>query len=174
MALLSEGDDEQGAHDVRARELLTAGRGVRLKVLLPMSEYPKDVAVLYAQGHSLARFLVSKSLPGVPGLENLPHVGRLFKNLGADGHRRLVTFVHLGMEKNTTESWGKAARDVYGFESVDALEEAWLAWLAKPESVLPRRGGADRPEPAKPGGGDLIPPVKLPTAPFNRGVGSDR
>jgi hypothetical protein len=163
---LSEGDDEQAAYDLQARELLNAGRGIRLKVLLPLGEYPKDVAALYAQGHSLTRFLASKSAPGAPGLEDLPYVGRLFKNPGADGHRRLIAIVHLGLEKNTTESWGKAAKDVYGFDSVDALEEAWLAWLAKPESVLPRKERATSPAPAtKPGGGDLIPPLKLPTAP---------
>ena len=47
-----------------------------------MAEYPKDVVVLYSQGHSLARFLAGRSAPGVPGLENLPFVGQMFKNPG--------------------------------------------------------------------------------------------
>jgi RNA polymerase sigma factor (sigma-70 family) len=161
VALLSEGDAEQFAHDVRVRELLNAGRGIRLKVLLRMTEYPKDVVVLYSQGHSLARFLAGRSAPGVPGLENLPHIGPLFKNLGADGHRRLIAFIQLGMEKNTAESWGEAAKTVYGFDSVDALEEEWLASLKTP----PKKGANVVPPAARPAPTDLIPPVKLPIGP---------
>ena len=174
ISLLAESEGEQGLLDGRAREVLTQGRGVRLKVLLPMTQYPKDFNVLYAQGHSLARFLVERT-KGVPVRKDIPHVGELFRTGGEDGRRRLMAFVHLGMEGNTTESWGQAAKAVYGFDSVDALEEAWLGWLATPESVLAGKAGAPRPAPeAKPGTSDLIPPVKLPTAPFNRGIGSNR
>jgi hypothetical protein len=162
-AVLSESDDEQANHDVRARELLGAGRAIRLKVLFRMTEYPRDMIVLFAQGHSVTRFLASKPAPGVPFLKDLPHVGRLFENPGADGHRLLVAFLQLGSDGNTAESWDKAAKTVYRFESVDALEEAWLEWLAKPESALTRKEMATRPAPAaKSSGGDLIPPVTLP------------
>ena len=164
-ALLSETDDEQASHDTRARELLQQGRGVRLKVLLPMTEYPRDIAILYAQGHSVARFLVQQKT-GVPVLKDIPNVGELFKTGGDDGHRRLLAFLHLGTRENTTESWGKAAQAVYGFASVDALEEEWLAWLATPGSVPAGKRGAGAAPPApKPGASDLIPPVKLPGAP---------
>jgi RNA polymerase sigma factor (sigma-70 family) len=177
IAMLSEGDAEQFAHDVRVRELLNAGRGVRLKVLLTMTEYPKDVIVLYSQGHSLARFLAGRSAPGAPGLENLPHVGPLFKNPGADGHRRLIAFIQLGTEKNTAESWGVAAKTVYGFDSVDALEEEWLASLKTP----PKKAGANGvPPPARPAPTDRIPPLKLPIGPdpvevpFGQDIGTKR
>jgi hypothetical protein len=167
ISLLSEAGDEQATLDLRAREVLNAGRGVRLKVLLPLTEYPKDVVAVYAQGHSLARFLVGKSAPdGLPVLKDLPHVGRLFQTPGEAGHRRLVAFVHLGARENTAGSWDKAAKAVYGFGSVDDLEEAWLAWLAEPGSVLkPRAGAVPAPRKETPAGGDLIPPAKLPTAP---------
>jgi hypothetical protein len=167
ISLLAESEDEQATFDARAREVLNQGRGVRLKVLLPKTEYPRDVMVLYTQGHSLARFLVSKSAPnGVPVLKDLPHVGKLFQTAGADGHRRLIAFVHLGVQTNTAESWGKAANTVYGFKTLDELEEAWLAWLAKPENVLkPKDGTLSAPRKEKPAGGDLIPPAKLPTGP---------
>jgi hypothetical protein len=46
ISLLSESEDEQATCDARAREILNQGRGVRLKVLLPMTEYPKDMMVL--------------------------------------------------------------------------------------------------------------------------------
>ncbi len=167
VAVLCESEYEQANHDAKLRELLSAGRGLRLKVLLPLGEYPKDMMALYTQGHSVVRFLVHQSGPvGVPLLKDIPHVGGLFKNGGADRHQRLLAFLHLGMKENKAESWRKAAKEVYGFESVDALEEAWLEWLSKPESVLTRKvGGKPALTPAKSGATDLIPPVKLPTAP---------
>ena len=165
VALLSESDDEQASHDTRARELLNAGRGVRLKVLLRMTEYPKDMAILYAQGHSVARFLVQQKT-GVPVLKDIPNVGELFKTGGDSGQRRLTAFLLIGLDENTAASWGKAAQAVYGFASVDALEEAWLAWLREPGSFAAGKGGGAAAPPApKPGASDLIPPVKLPGAP---------
>jgi hypothetical protein len=163
IALLAESDEEQRNHDVRVRELLNAGRGVRVKVLLPMTEYPRDLLVLYAQGHSLARFLASDSAPtGAAVLKDLPRVGKLFQN-GTDGRRRLLAFVQLGTDGNTAESWAKAASAVYGFKSLDDLEEAWLAWLAKPESAVKSRpAGSPAPRREKLGD-DLIPPTGLPT-----------
>jgi hypothetical protein len=164
MSLLSEPDDEQVGNDVRLREVLNAGRGMRLKILLPATEYPKDVATFYAQSHSLTKFLVGRTM-GVPVLKDIPHIGEMFKTGSDDGHQRLLAFVLLGSKDNTAEGWGKAAKAVYGFDSVDALQEAWLKWLSTPESIPTRKDGT-RPAPAaKPEGGDLIPPVKLPTAP---------
>ena len=56
--------------------------------------------------------------------------------------------------------WDEAAKWWYGFDSVDKLEEAWLAWLTKPESrlVVPRVESPKRSH-EKP---DLIPPTNLP------------
>lgn len=168
ISLLSESEDEQATHDLRAREVLNAGRGVRLKVLMTLTEYPKDMVALYAQGYSLARFLAGRTAApdGLPVLKDLPHVGRLFQTPGEAGHRRLIAFVQLGAWENTAGSWDKAAKAVYGFGSVDELEEAWLAWLAEPGSVLkPRAGAVSNLRKETPPGGDLIPPARLPTAP---------
>jgi RNA polymerase sigma factor (sigma-70 family) len=165
MSVLSESDDEQATHDARARDALNGGRALRLKVLLPLGEYPKDVAGFYAQGHSLARFLVNRASAGAPVLKDVPHLGKLFEAGAEDGHRRLTAFVYLGVQGNTAESWGKAAKVVYGIASLDELEQAWLEWLAKPESVLPPKAGRRPPAPpVGPGGADLIPPARLPTA----------
>jgi hypothetical protein len=173
MALLSEAAEEQAEYDARLRVLLGQGRGVRLKVLLPMAEYPPDMIVLYAQGHSVARFLAARSA-GVPVLKDIPYLSHLFD--AKDGHHRLLAFVLMGSKGNTAASWA-----VYRFASVDALEVAWLEWLARPESALPRQGGSPRPvAPVKPAGQDLIPPVKLPAsgsgkeAPFNGDIGDRR
>src|SRR6478609_12192983 len=41
-SVLSENDDERYKHDVSARELLNQGRGIKLRHLFAMKEYPRD------------------------------------------------------------------------------------------------------------------------------------
>ncbi|AMV26687.1 ECF RNA polymerase sigma factor SigE [Gemmata sp. SH-PL17] len=163
LSLLAESATEQFNHDVRVRELLNAGRGIRLRVLVRMTEYPKDMIVLYAQGHSLTRFLAGRT-KGVPVLMDVPVLGDLFKkNAENEGRRRLLTFLHVGTQGNTAESWNKAAKEVYGFESIDDLEEAWLEWLKKPISELQQPPDSPpRATKPKPDSLHQIPPTELP------------
>lgn len=113
-SVLSENDDERYRHDVSCRELLNAGRGIRLRVLFRLVEYPRDIAVLYAQGYSVSHYLVKKG------------------GDGKEGRAKLLQFLSAGMAGNSIESWNAAANKLYGFESVDALEEAWLTALKTP------------------------------------------
>ncbi|VTR93555.1 sigma-70 family rna polymerase sigma factor : Uncharacterized protein OS=Isosphaera pallida (strain ATCC 43644 / DSM 9630 / IS1B) GN=Isop_0849 PE=4 SV=1: Sigma70_r2: Sigma70_r4_2 [Gemmata massiliana] len=139
LAVMSLGDEEQVQQDQKCRELLNAGKGIRLRILFRKTEYPRDAMVLVAQGHSIVRFLLaSEPAPG-------------------KAHRALLEFLRVGAEENTAESWNKAAKDVYRFDSVDALETAWLATLRKPPSA-PK---APTPDDEEPG---LIPPTRLPEA----------
>lgn len=164
-SVLSENDDERFNHNVRCRELLNAGRGIRCRVLFRMTEYPRDMIVLYAQGYSISHYLVEKG------------------GDGKEGRLKLLQFLSTGMNGNTAESWNAAANKVYGFESVDALEEAWLASLKTPPARVVARdttppagltsnGGTPRTElrtSAAPGVPLLEPPVKAV-----RGVAPDR
>ena len=59
IARLHEPVIQQAEHDSLIRQLLNAGRGVRLKVLFRMTEYPQDMTLFHAQGHSVCRFLLS-------------------------------------------------------------------------------------------------------------------
>ena len=124
-SVLSENDEERYSHDVRCRELLNLGRGIRLRVLFRMAEYPRDMIVLYAQGYSVCAYLVDKG--------------------GRDGRAKLLEFLRIGMQGNdpkshgTPESWNEAARKVYGFDSIDAMEEAWLLALKTPPSRVAAR-----------------------------------
>jgi hypothetical protein len=129
-SVLSENDEERFSHDVRCREILNAGRGIRLRVLFRMADYPRDIMVLYAQGYSIISYLVEKGG-------------------GRDGGRgKLLQFLSIGMQGNdpknhgTPESWNEAARKVYGFDSVDVLEEAWLQALRTPPPRIAARGDA--------------------------------
>ena len=62
-------------------------------------------------------------------------------------------------QRGLGNNWDEAAKTVYGFETVDDLQLAWLEWLKEPETRLidPTSG---RPSAANP---ELIPPTKLPT-----------
>lgn len=131
-SVLSENDEERFSHDVRCREILNAGRAFVLRTLFRMTEYPRDMTVLYAQGYSVTEFLVRKG------------------GDGREGRGKLLQFLAAGMGTNTTESWNEAARKVYGFESVDVLEKAWLDALRTPPTrTVASRGnghpaGADK------------------------------
>jgi hypothetical protein len=120
-SVLSENDEERFNHDVRCRELLNAGRGIRLRVLFRMTEYPRDMIVLYAQGYSVCDFLVKRG------------------GNGKEGRLKMLQFLAQGMQGNTNESWNGAANRVYGFDSIDALEETWLAALKAPPSRVVAR-----------------------------------
>ncbi len=120
-SVLSENDEERFSHDVRCRELLNAGRGIRLRVLFRMTEYPRDMIVLYAQGYSVSQYLVAKG------------------GDGKEGRAKLLQFLGLGMQGNTAESWNAAASKLYGYDTVDALEEAWLAALKTPPARVVAR-----------------------------------
>ena len=127
-SVLSENDEERFNHDVRCRELLNAGRGIRLSVLFRMAEYPHDMIVLYAQGYSVSAHLVERGGGGVAGRQKLLQ----FLGIGMQG----------GDQRNhgTVESWNQAARQVFGVNSIDDLEQQWLDALKSPPSRVAARG----------------------------------
>jgi hypothetical protein len=101
-AVLSEGPRVQAEQDALARQALRTGRAYRLRTLFRMDEYPRDAVILYAQGYSVARFLVL--------------VG---------GRPRFLYFVGLARYGD----WDRALQASYGCGSVEALEQAWIAHL---------------------------------------------
>jgi RNA polymerase sigma factor (sigma-70 family) len=104
-ALLAEDEEEQQRHEMLARKLLdTPGRAIPLRRLLPMRDFPTEVMALYAEGYSLTHFLVGKK-----------------------DRKTFLAFVKQG----NRDDWDRAVRDHYDFNSVEDLEEAWLAHLGK-------------------------------------------
>ena len=73
-SVLSENEEERFSHDIRCRELLNAGRGIVLRTLFRMAEYPRDMIVLYAQGYSITAFLVEKGGGGRRGARQAPAI----------------------------------------------------------------------------------------------------
>src|SRR5436190_15044789 len=102
-SVLSEDEQERNRHDQLVRQILKSpGRAIPLKRLFSLTQYPRDVMVLYAEGYSVTNFLVGKSNRGA------------FLNFIGDGMRR---------------GWDVAAKAHYGFGSVEELEQAWLQYL---------------------------------------------
>ncbi|MBX9623162.1 MAG: hypothetical protein K2X82_05055, partial [Gemmataceae bacterium] len=132
-SVLSENDQERFNHDVKCREYLNAGRGLRLAVLFRLAQYPRDMHVLYAEGYSISQYLVDRG------------------GGGREGRGRLLRFLETGTRgeadpdraRGTPESWNAAVQEVYGFPTVDALEAAWLEHLKNPQPrVAARADGA--------------------------------
>lgn len=159
IALTAESYAEQATHDAKCREVLNAGRGIPLDRLLKMKEYPQDVVVLYAQGHSLVRFLLSrKPQRGEPETDRAALVARDRK-----ARVTLLAFIADGQRENTTDGWNATAKTHYAFANVDAMQEAWIDWLKTPESSMADGLAPKKPKPTGERKDDdsLIPPTKL-------------
>ncbi|HLN32991.1 MAG TPA: hypothetical protein VK395_35000 [Gemmataceae bacterium] len=103
-AVLSEDDLERSQHDALVRQILNAGRAFRLVRLFSLRDYPaaQDVPALYAEGYSVASYLVATS-----------------------GRQAFLAFVAHGMQYG----WENAVQTHYHYQSIDQLESAWINYL---------------------------------------------
>jgi RNA polymerase sigma factor (sigma-70 family) len=110
-AALAEDAQDQARYEALMRHVREEGRGIPLRSLFGLKEYGHDVAALYAQGHSLVRFLV-----------------------GQRDRQTFLKFVADGVHYD----WDKAVRRYYLLDGVDGLEKAWLATTPKADPpILP-------------------------------------
>lgn len=84
---------------------LTSNRGIAFNRMFAMQEYPRDVLPLYAQGYSLARFLIAQG-----------------------GKRKFVQYIGDGMQTN---NWPEATRRHYGYRDLSELQLTWLDWVRR-------------------------------------------
>ncbi|HEY2785629.1 MAG TPA: sigma-70 family RNA polymerase sigma factor [Fimbriiglobus sp.] len=175
LALTVTSTQHQAETDAMIRQLLKEGKGIKLKVLFGMNRPDEvgisvngtsgittlrkkvDWAVFVTESTSVVRFLLSIApRKSVPGLENVPTVGRLFITQN-DGTKELIRFLELGMKEN----WDYATSTVYGLNSIGELEGKWLEWLMSDASraglpaVTPSQPPPVEADPAR------IPPVNL-------------
>lgn len=101
-AVMSEDDEERARHDRMCRDYLNQGRAIPLRTLASMREYPRDVMALYAEGYCVSNYLV-----------------------GVGGRQRFLEFIRAGM----ASGWDNASKSLYGFQSIDDLEQQWLQHL---------------------------------------------
>ncbi|MFO0850360.1 MAG: hypothetical protein U0871_17640 [Gemmataceae bacterium] len=125
-SVLSENDEERYSHDIRCREILNQGRGIQLANLFRMTEYPRDMIVVYAQGYSICQYLIDNG-----------------------GRRKFLEFVETGMRRGN-RNWDEAVQ-MYGYNSIDEMQAAWLADLKTPPKPLAARALAARPASAAAG-----------------------
>ncbi|MGO9114947.1 MAG: hypothetical protein ACLP9L_37520 [Thermoguttaceae bacterium] len=181
---------EKQKHRQMLVQFLRTGRGIAFSQMFAMTEYPQDVMPLYAQGYSLAEYLIYHG-----------------------GKKKFVAFLADGMRDG---QWSAAVARNYNVNDLPALQNAWVAWVAQgfpaphtestvltaaaqPAAVLPAaavtdarrarpqpnliyhihdKGGAEPPPAAagrqvlaRPDGGSLAPPSRettqnsLPTSP---------
>jgi hypothetical protein len=84
-------------------QFLKTGRGIPFKQMFAMTEYPPDVMPLYAQGHSLAQWLIENR-----------------------GREAFLTFLKDGMRD---DNWRRAVHQHYGFNDLVTMQYAWNDWV---------------------------------------------
>lgn len=84
-------------------QYLQTGRGIPFSQMFAMKEYPSDVLPLYAQGHSLAEWLIESR-----------------------GRKEFLAFIADGMRD---ENWPRAVHDHYGHNNLLSLQTAWNEWV---------------------------------------------
>jgi hypothetical protein len=84
-------------------QFLKTRRGIAFSEMFAMKEYPRDVMPLYAQGHSLAQWMIESR-----------------------GRKAFLEFLADGMQD---ENWPRAVREHYGFQGLAPLQNAWLDWV---------------------------------------------
>jgi RNA polymerase sigma factor (sigma-70 family) len=142
---------DQGGVDIHCRTAIREGRAIRLTALFALRDPPPDANAAKAQAHSIIRFLLAGDVR-LAGKISPPTADGPDPRCAA-----IVDFLRQGMR----DGWNKAAKAVYGFENVAALETAWIEWMKGKESqLLAPPPVVEMPPPrAHP---PLIPPVKLP------------
>lgn len=87
-------------------------QGIPFNRMFPMRDYPSDMLPLYAQGYSVAKFLIAQG-----------------------GHRQFVQLVERGLQHETrmpvTVAWDQAMREMYGYQDLSELQLDWLKWVGE-------------------------------------------
>ena len=96
-------------------------RGIPFNRMFTMKNYPHDILPLYAQGYSLAKFLIQQS-----------------------DRRQFLDFIDEGMQRERpgTElaAWDQAIEKHYGFEDLSDLQIQWIQWVRGGSRDLPGQG----------------------------------
>jgi hypothetical protein len=94
---------ERSKQDRMLIQFLHTGRGIAFSQMFAMTDYPQDILPLYAQGYSLARYLMDQK-----------------------GKREFLAYVGDGMSSG---NWVAATNQHYGYKNLAVLQETWLEWV---------------------------------------------
>lgn len=127
-----EDASERNRHRNMLNQFLRTGRGIAFSQMFAMTEYPSDIMPLYAQGYSLAEYLIQTG-----------------------GRREYIAFLGDGLK---TDDWTAAIQQHYNMKDLSQLQNTWLAWVrqgspmmkpkeTKPDVILASDQRRARPEP---------------------------
>ncbi len=95
---------EKQKHREMLVRFLRTGHGIAFGQLFAMTEYPQDVMPLYAEGYSLAEYLIDHG-----------------------GKKKFVAFLADGMRDG---QWPMAVQRHYGAHDLPSLQNEWVGWVA--------------------------------------------
>lgn len=85
-------------------------RGIPFNRMFTMTEYPHDILPLYAQGYSLAKFLIRQK-----------------------DRRTFVNYIGEGLDQSESAdpltAWNAVTRKFYGYKDLSDLQLSWLKWV---------------------------------------------
>jgi hypothetical protein len=106
-----EHESERRKHQRMLVEFLQTGRGIELRRMFALRDYPSDVLPLYSQGHSLADFLLQHA-----------------------GPQEFVRFVEYLLQSDTES----ALEAIYHYDA-HGLQARWLSWVRAGSPPAPTR-----------------------------------
>lgn len=107
-----ESASERIKHHRGLVQFLKTGRGIAFDRLFALQEYPPDILPLYAQGHSVATFLIEHG-----------------------GKRHFVDFLAVGLRD---QDWPGAVAEMYGYRDLGELQTCWLDWFRNGSRSAPK------------------------------------
>ncbi|MBN1911246.1 MAG: hypothetical protein JW818_15985 [Pirellulales bacterium] len=108
-----EHQSEKAKHRRMLDQFLRTDRGIPFNQMFAMKDYPRDVMPLYAQGFSLAEYLIQQG-----------------------GRRKFIAYIEDGLR---TKNWGHTTQRHYGIADLGQLQTTWLAWVeqGRPSRTAP-------------------------------------
>jgi hypothetical protein len=107
---MMEHESERSKQHKLLQQFLRTDKGIPFAQLFAMKQYPHDIYPLYAQGYSLARFLVMQG-----------------------GRQHFVNYVDAGMRAerpgNEPRAWDAATKKFYGYSDLSELQVRWVHWV---------------------------------------------
>ena len=98
-----EHKSEQKKQESLLIQFIEERRGIPFNRMFVMKKYPRDLLPLYAQGHSVAQYLIQQG-----------------------GKRKFVQFVGAGLESN---NWHASLKQYYNYDRIADLQIAWEKWV---------------------------------------------
>ena len=93
-------------------------RGIPFNRMFTMRDYPPDILPLYAQGFSVAKFLIMQK-----------------------GRRPFLEYIETGMNLERpgqeTLAWDRATQQHYGYKDLSELQVRWQRWVAEGSRINP-------------------------------------